>query len=51
MTPLEEALARAWKFANSWEADETIDDESGFTASDLRLIIWVAELSKQQSAP
>lgn len=46
MSQLEQALARAKAFADSWAEDDLIDEESGFTAADLRKIVAAAEAGR-----
>lgn len=47
MSQLDKAIARAKAFADSWAEGELIDDESGFTADDLRRIVAAAEAGKE----
>lgn len=46
MSQLDQAIARAKSFADSWTENELIDDESGFTVTDLRRIVAAAEAGK-----
>lgn len=47
MSKLEQALARARSFADSWAEDDLIDEESGLTAADLRLVVAAAEAGRR----
>lgn len=47
MPRLEQALARAKAFADSWTEDDLIDEESGLTAADLRLVVAAAEAGRR----
>lgn len=47
MSQLEQALARARAFADSWAEDDLIDEESGLTAADLRRLISAVEAGRR----